>query len=129
MAGIEGLLGRSVYLDTNVFVYAVEGFARHRAFIPELFREFEAGHASAVTSELTLAEALVKPLEIDRQDIARRDHSAKARLRTWRGALRRGQRRMLAHNPVGGNRRRLPQEAVLALYACGGLMASSAARS
>jgi predicted nucleic acid-binding protein len=35
-----------------------------------LFRAFEVGNASAVTSEFTLAQALVKPLEIDRQDIA-----------------------------------------------------------
>jgi hypothetical protein len=60
MAGVADLLGRAVY----------EGFARHRVFIEELFCEIEAGHANAVTSELTLAEALVKPLEIDRQDIA-----------------------------------------------------------
>ena len=70
MAGVEDLLGRAVYLDTNVFVYAVEGFARHRAFIEELFRQIEAGHVDAATSELSLAEALVKPLEIGRQDVA-----------------------------------------------------------
>lgn len=53
-----------------MFVYAVEGFARYRAFIRELFGAIESGHVDAVTSELTLAEALVKPLEIGREDIA-----------------------------------------------------------
>lgn len=70
MAGVAGLLGKAVYLDTNVFVYAAEGFARYKAFIEGLFREIDAGHVDAVTSELTLAELLVKPLEIGRQDIA-----------------------------------------------------------
>jgi predicted nucleic acid-binding protein len=59
MAGVADLLGKAVYLDTNVFVYAVEGFARHRTFIEDLFREIEVGHLDAVTSELTLAESLV----------------------------------------------------------------------
>lgn len=70
MAGVADLLGKAVYLDTNVFVYAVEGFARHRAIIGELFHEIELGHVDAITSELTLAEALVKPLEVGRRDIA-----------------------------------------------------------
>ena len=53
-----------------MFSFTPSRASRDRAFIAELFREFEVGHASAVTSELTLAETLVKPLEIDRQDIA-----------------------------------------------------------
>ena len=70
MAGVADLLGKAVYLDTNVFIYAVEGFARHRSMIGELFHAIEVGHVDAVTSELTLAEALVKPLEVGWQDTA-----------------------------------------------------------
>lgn len=70
MGDLAGLTGKAVYLDTNVFVYAVEGFAPHRAFVEGLFRAVDAGRLRAVTSELTLAEVLVKPLELGRTDIA-----------------------------------------------------------
>lgn len=70
MGGVADLVGKAVYLDTNVLVYAVEGFDEHEAFIDELFRSIDARQLDAVTSELTLAEVLVKPLEIGRQDVA-----------------------------------------------------------
>ena len=55
------LLGRRVYLDTNVFVYAVEGIAPYAGTLRPLFESIAAGETRGVTSELTLAEALVKP--------------------------------------------------------------------
>lgn len=61
MALVDDLRGRRVYLDTNIFVYAVEGFARHLEELVGLFAGIEAGSLNAVTSELTLAECLVKP--------------------------------------------------------------------
>lgn len=69
MGDVAALTGRTVYLDTNLIVYAVEGFDEHRAFLTALFQLIDAGATAAVTSELTLAEALVKPLEIGRQDV------------------------------------------------------------
>jgi len=69
MGGITELRGEMVYLDTNVFVYAVEGFPEHQAFLAELFEHIETGEIAAVTSELTLAEVLVKPLGLGRQDV------------------------------------------------------------
>ena len=55
------LTGR-IYLDTNVFVYALEGYDQFRLPLTELFATIDQGLLQAVTSELTLAEALVKPL-------------------------------------------------------------------
>lgn len=58
-----------VYLDTNVFIYAVEAVPEYSGAIDELFGLIEAGTVSAVTSELALAEVLSKPLEAGRQDV------------------------------------------------------------
>lgn len=70
MGGVDAFIGKGVYLDANVFVYAVEGFPEHQAFIDELFRSIDDGHVSAVTRKLTLAEVLIKPLESERHDVA-----------------------------------------------------------
>lgn len=69
MGGVDALIGKGVYLDANVFVYAVEGFPEHQPFVDELFRSIDDGHIAAVTSELTLAEVLIKPLETRRDDV------------------------------------------------------------
>lgn len=61
MALVDDLHGCKVYLDTNIFVYAVEGFERHAQELAGLFAGIESGSLAAVTSELTLAECLVKP--------------------------------------------------------------------
>jgi predicted nucleic acid-binding protein len=61
MAILSHVTGKSVYLDTNVFIYAVEGFPLFSDELAELFASFDQGKLDAVTSELTLAEALVKP--------------------------------------------------------------------
>ncbi|MDY6805143.1 MAG: type II toxin-antitoxin system VapC family toxin [Cyanobacteriota bacterium] len=62
MAILEAITGTKVYLDTNIFIYAVEGYAQFKAELNELFEAFDEGNLKAVTSELTLAEVLVKPL-------------------------------------------------------------------
>jgi predicted nucleic acid-binding protein len=67
---LEDLQAGKVYLDTNVFIYAVEAVAEYVAAVEVLFGLIEDGTVSAVTSELTLAEALAKPLEVGRYDIA-----------------------------------------------------------
>ncbi|MDH4185893.1 MAG: PIN domain-containing protein [Nitrospira sp.] len=51
-----------IYLDTNVFVYALEGYDEFRQVLTALFQRIDRGLLQAVTSELTLAEVLVKPL-------------------------------------------------------------------
>ena len=55
------LIGHRVYLDANVFVYAVERVAPYAEALRPLFQSITSGETSAVTSEITLAETLVKP--------------------------------------------------------------------
>lgn len=61
MGHVTSLTGSLVYLDTNIFVYACEGFPEYADTLRELFTAIDTGTVSAVTSELTLAEVLVKP--------------------------------------------------------------------
>ncbi|NEQ36832.1 MAG: type II toxin-antitoxin system VapC family toxin [Okeania sp. SIO3I5] len=62
MGILEAITGKRVYLDTNIFIYAVEGYAEFQDVLNELFETFDNGNLKAITSELTLAEVLVKPL-------------------------------------------------------------------
>ena len=62
MGVIDDLTGQSVYLDSNVIIYAVEGVAPYVQPMRRLLEAVEAGLVSAVTSELTLAEVLVRPM-------------------------------------------------------------------
>jgi|MTBAKSStandDraft_2_1061841.scaffolds.fasta_scaffold66771_2 predicted nucleic acid-binding protein len=63
----EIIKGRQVYLDTNIFIYAFEGYPAHVSFLQELFTAIDEGKFVSFTSELTLAELLVKPL-IDKKN-------------------------------------------------------------
>lgn len=62
MGILERVVGASVYLDANVFIYAIEDYPDYDADVSGLFRELDARNLSAFTSELALAEVLVKPL-------------------------------------------------------------------
>ena len=62
MGKLSQLLGPRVYLDTNIVIYIVEGYERYAPTLKALLAALDAGEIAAVTSELTLAEALVKPL-------------------------------------------------------------------
>lgn len=55
------MLSGRVYLDTNIFIYALEGYPTFRTVLTSLFDALDRHELSAVTSELTLMEALVKP--------------------------------------------------------------------
>ena len=61
MGLIDAVLGQRVYLDANIFIYALEGHARYLPVLSDLFKIIDRDEAQAVTSELTLAEVLVKP--------------------------------------------------------------------
>lgn len=63
MSLLAALDGHRIYLDTNVFIYALEGFAGLESELRTLFKAMERGGFNGYTSELTLAEALVKPLQ------------------------------------------------------------------
>lgn len=53
-----------VYLDTNVFIMAFENAGARSDHAWWLLRAIEDGEMAAVTSEMTLAEILVKPIEV-----------------------------------------------------------------
>jgi predicted nucleic acid-binding protein len=62
MGSLSGLTGTTVYLDANVFVYFLEGYSPLSEVLGRMFAEIDGGRIQAVTSELTLAEVLVKPI-------------------------------------------------------------------
>jgi len=62
MGELNSQLGRRVYLDTNIIIYAVEGYEAHAARIKFLLQGMTEGTVTAVTSDLSLAEVLVKPM-------------------------------------------------------------------
>lgn len=61
-----------LYLDTNVFVQALEGLGPLAEIVWRLLESGEGGRNSLVTSELALAEVLVKPLERQEATLASR---------------------------------------------------------
>lgn len=63
MGRVSDELGKKVYLDTNIIIYAVEGFADVAAQIRALLSAMDNAEIVALTSELTVAEVLVKPLK------------------------------------------------------------------
>ncbi len=59
-----------VYVDANIFIFALEAEPHFGPAASALLRSVDAGRVTAVTSELTLAEVLVKPLELGRTVLA-----------------------------------------------------------
>ncbi len=55
----------SVYLDANCFIYSVERVEPYRTLLEPLWQHARAGLITVVSSELTISEALVKPLRED----------------------------------------------------------------
>jgi predicted nucleic acid-binding protein len=43
--------GSRIYLDTNIFIYAIEGYPEYQSILTSLFSLFDEGTYSAVTSE------------------------------------------------------------------------------
>jgi len=63
MGILDAIQGNRVYLDANIWIYALEGYPAFIQDLTQLFQSIDKGDLSAVTSELSLAEALVKPLQ------------------------------------------------------------------
>ncbi|MBD6616934.1 type II toxin-antitoxin system VapC family toxin [Komarekiella sp. 'clone 1'] len=68
MGILNAIQGTRVYLDTNIWIYALEGYPAFVQNLTQLFQNIEQGNLSVITSELSLAEALVKPFQ--NQDLA-----------------------------------------------------------
>ena len=62
MGMTERFAGKQIYLDANVFIYAIEVYPKYSAIATELMTVIDAKILYGVTSELTLAELLVVPL-------------------------------------------------------------------
>jgi len=61
-AALAAMRGHSVYFDTNVFIYFLEGDERHfEKFLP-FFQAAQEGSIKAVSGDLVIAELLVKPM-------------------------------------------------------------------
>ena len=63
MGLLKSIEGDKVYIDTNIFIYAIEGFEPYENELGDLFGAIDNGDIQSATSELTLAESLVKPIE------------------------------------------------------------------
>jgi predicted nucleic acid-binding protein len=59
----------SIYLDANVFIYAIERGNPWTDALRGFFEKLHTGERKAVTSELTLAEVLPKPLALGANDL------------------------------------------------------------
>ena len=62
MGTVNALTGPLLYLDTNVLIYAVEDVAPFGGRLRPIFQRIDRGELRGASSELTLAEVLVKPL-------------------------------------------------------------------
>lgn len=65
----EELQGQKVYLDVNIFIYALEGVEPWAVILREIVTSLEAGEWQAVTSILSVAECLVRPFALGRDDL------------------------------------------------------------
>jgi predicted nucleic acid-binding protein len=61
---------RRVYLDSNVFIAAMESPGAHSDHAWWIINAIEESQIVGVTSEITLAEILVKPIELGDRDLA-----------------------------------------------------------
>jgi len=68
MGILDAIQGTRVYLDTNIWIYALEGYPAFAQDLTQLFQGIDRGNLSIVTSELSLAEVLIKPFQ--NQDLA-----------------------------------------------------------
>jgi predicted nucleic acid-binding protein len=69
---VASMSGRRIYLDTNVFIAAYEDVHARSEHAWRILRAIDDGEFVGVTSELTLAEFLVRPFE--EQDYDRVQH-------------------------------------------------------
>lgn len=62
MEQLISALGSTAYIDSNIVIYIVEGFPAFQPALHALLKGVDDDRLRLVTSELTLAEVLVKPI-------------------------------------------------------------------
>jgi len=84
MGILTAIQGNRIYLDVNIWIYALEQHPTFSQVLTELFQQVDQKTLTVVTSELSLAEALVKPIreqDVPRQTIYRQFLSSRPNLR------------------------------------------------
>ena len=69
---LKRLQGKKIALDAMIFIYAFEGHSAYLPLLQPFFREVEKGRIATVTSTITLAECLVRPLRAKAIELAAR---------------------------------------------------------
>jgi len=57
-----------VYFDTNIFIYAIDGHEEYQDLLQNMFEHIAENKILVITSELTLAECLVKPMRDENKE-------------------------------------------------------------
>ena len=63
------LVGQRVYLDANILIHALEGHPLHNNLLRTLMGRLKNKEIIGVTSEISLAETLVKPMKDKNQSL------------------------------------------------------------
>ena len=69
MGIIEQLKRKKVYLDTNLFIYILEGYAEYDSLLNEFIQGVEKQDFSCYTSELTLGELLIPAFKTNNSNL------------------------------------------------------------
>lgn len=69
MGALTWQQGQRLYVDTNLFIYAVEEVMPFAPQVQSLFQAADEGSVTLVTSLLTLAEVLVRPYRVGNDDL------------------------------------------------------------
>lgn len=65
----HSIKGKNIYLDANIFIYLLEGYADFMRPLGQIFDFIDSGKLKAYTSELTIAEVLIKPIVDDNKSL------------------------------------------------------------
>ena len=72
MSADRPMLGRRIYLDANLYIYAFEGIETYRTRMAGLLAAIDRQGIRVVASELLFTELLPRPMKEGRQDLAER---------------------------------------------------------
>ena len=59
--GVDHINAKKAYFDTNVFIYLFEEHPQYQTSVIQIIERLESIDCQIITSELTLAECLIKP--------------------------------------------------------------------
>ena len=63
-------IGKRIYLDANIYIYAFELVESFQESVTQLFQQIESDNLEVFASDLILTEILPKPIRDERKDIA-----------------------------------------------------------